>query len=301
MLIPKGKLISIGGNEDKGNGLEHIPGARTNINFQELDILKCFLAEMQGPGSKVEVITTASLIPEEVGEVYAHAFSRLGCSRVNLMHIKSREDARNPEFLDRLREADGVLFTGGNQLRLSMIFGGSEFLKVLNRRYQEDSFVIAGTSAGAMAMSNTMIIQGDNAEALLKGGVKITTGFGLIKDVIIDTHFVARGRFGRLAEAVAANPGCIGIGLGDDTGLLIRDGNRMEAIGSGLVVIMDGHDIGHSNIADINFGAPLSIQNLVMHIMAKGNSYLLKERSFCATSGEAESEELDNVYKLKAS
>jgi cyanophycinase len=140
--------------------------------------------------------------------------------------------------------------------------------------------VIAGTSAGAMAMSNTMIYQGSSTESLLKGEVKITTGLGFLHNVIIDSHFVKRGRFGRLAQAVAGNPGCIGIGLGEDTGVLVRNGNELEAIGSGLVLIFDGHYILHSNIADIEDGMPVSIENLLVHVLAKGNYYFLKERKF---------------------
>jgi cyanophycinase len=116
----------------------------------------------------------------------------------------------------------------------------------------------------------------------MKGDVKITTGLAFIANVIIDSHFVTRGRFGRLVQAVAANPGCIGIGLGEDTGVLITQGNYMEAIGSGLVIIFDGHNIRHSNLADLQEGSPISIEQMVVHVMAKGNSYNLKERKFFA-------------------
>ncbi|MGB3947657.1 MAG: cyanophycinase, partial [Bacteroidia bacterium] len=230
----------------------------------------------------VEVITTASQIPEEVGENYVQSFGKLGCKNIGLIHIKNREDALNPEYIERIKKADGVMFTGGNQLRLSVIFGGTEFLHVIHDRYMHDNFVIAGTSAGAMAMSNTMIYHGSSTHALLKGEVKITTGLAFIKDVIIDSHFVTRGRFGRLSQAVASNPGCIGIGLGEDTGVVIKEGNKMEAIGSGLILIFDGHNIRHSNIADLPDGAPISIENMIVHVMAKGNFYYLKERRFFA-------------------
>lgn len=173
--------------------------------------------------------------------------------------------------------------SGGNQLRLSSIFGGTEFLEILSERYMhETGFVIAGTSAGAMAMSNTMIYQGSSSEALLKGEVKITTGLGFMKDVIIDSHFVKRGRFGRLTQAVAANPSCTGIGLGEDTGVLVTEGRYMEAVGSGLIIIIDGHNIRHTNIADLKEGSPISIENLIVHVMAKGNHFDLKERKFYA-------------------
>ena len=282
MTIPKGKLISIGGSEDKGTGIEPNFEPKAHLQFFEFGILKRILSEIKGVESRIEVITTASQIPEEVGENYLNAFGKLGAKNVGIMHIKNREDVQNPVYIERIKNADGVMFTGGNQMRLTMIFGGSEILKILIERYENENFVIAGTSAGAMAMSNTMIYQGSSTGALLKGEVKITTGLAFIKDVIIDSHFVTRGRFGRLAQAVAANPGCIGIGLGEDTGVLVTEGSKMEAIGSGLILIFDGHSIRHSNIADIEEGAPISIEHLIVHVMEKGNAYYLNERKFLA-------------------
>ena len=170
------------------------------------------------------------------------------------------------------------MFTGGNQLRLSTIFGGTEILNILNDRYLHEDFIIAGTSAGAMAMSNTMIYQGSSSQALLKGEVKITTGLAFIKNVIIDSHFDKRGRFGRLATAVASNPACIGIGLGEDTGVLITEGRYLEIIGSTHVTIVDGHEIKHSNIADLQDGSPITIENLKAHFLTKGNRYDLVNR-----------------------
>lgn len=286
MNKPKGKLISVGGAEDKGTTAE--PGFKQKeaLNFFEFGILKRIIKEMKGVDSIIEVITTASSIPEEVGQNYLEAFDKLGCHNVQIMHIKKREDVDNPEYLERLRKCDGVMFSGGNQMRLSMIFGGTEFLKITHERYMNEDFVIAGTSAGAMAMSNTMIYQGSSSKALLKGEVKMTTGLGFMHNVIIDSHFVTRGRFGRLAEAVAANPSCIGIGLGEDTGVLVTEGNNMEAIGSGLIIIFDGHHIKHSNIADVEEGAPLSIENLIIHVMAKGNHYSVSKRKFFSTEKE---------------
>ena len=145
--------------------------------------------------------------------------------------------------------------------------------------------MVAGTSAGAMAMSSTMIYEGNATRAHLKGEVRTTRGLGLIDDLIIDTHFEKRGRFGRLAQVIASNPGSTGVGLGEDTGMLITNGNKMEAIGSGLVIIIDGHEIEHNNIADIHDGNPISIQNLIVHFCAKGNGYLVHERTFVEKMG----------------
>lgn len=283
MEIPSGTLIAVGGAEDKGTIAEPNFVQKTDLNFFESGILKRIIDEMKGVDSHIEVITTASAIPEEVGNNYIAAFGKLGCHNIGLIHIKNRDDAHNPEYEERVRKADGVMFTGGNQLRLTMILGGTDFLKIIMDRYMHDeNFVVAGTSAGAMAMSNTMIYQGSSTGALLKGEVKITTGIGFMRDVIFDSHFVTRGRFGRLAQAVASNPGCIGVGLGEDTGVVIKKGNQMEAIGSGLILIFDGHDIRHSNLADLEEGEPISIENLIVHVMAKGNLYYVNERKFYA-------------------
>src|SRR5688572_33474410 len=211
------------------------------------------------------------------------------------MHVRTRQDTLNKEFLQRIKTCDAVMFSGGNQLRLSVTDGGTEFLAIMKRRYMNEDFLIAGTSAGAMAMSKTMIYEGNATRAHLKGEVKITTGLGFIDSIIIDSHFEKRGTFGRLAQAVAANPGRIGIGLGEDTGMLITDGNKMEAIGSGLVIIIDGHDINHSNFADIPEGNPISIENLKVHFCEKGNGYMIRERKFLpeATEGAVIKKQVD--------
>ncbi|MES2618581.1 MAG: cyanophycinase [Bacteroidota bacterium] len=277
---PKGVLISVGGAEDKGTDLELGIIERNNLNFFEIGILKNIVKEINHTDARIEIITTASQIPDEVGENYLDAFAKLGCTNIGHMKIRNREDAIKPEYLERLRNCDALMFSGGNQLRLTAIFGGTEFLELLHHRYQTEHFIIAGTSAGAMAMSNTMIYQGNASNAHLKGEVKITTGLAFIKDVIIDSHFNKRGRFQRLAQAVAANPSAIGIGLGEDTGVIIRNGFEMEAIGSGAVVIIDGRHIRHNNIADIEEGASISVENMIVHIMEKGNKYNARTKVF---------------------
>lgn len=276
----KGKLIAIGGAEDKGTEIEKVLSIRHNLNFFGLGILRRIVEEAGGLLARIEVITTASMIPFEVGNNYLEAFGRIGCTNIGVIHIRTREDVQNEEYIYRTQNCGAVMFTGGNQLRLASIFGGTKMLRIIHNRYRNEDFIVAGTSAGAMAMSNTMIYDGDATKAHLKGEVKITTGLAFMDNVIFDSHFEKRGRFGRLSQAVGANPSCIGIGLGEDTGMLITEGNKMEAIGSGLVVIIDGHDIRHSNIADIPEGNPMSVENIRVHLCAKGNGYLVHERKF---------------------
>lgn len=298
MDIPKGKLFAIGGAEDKGVDLEKGEIVRNNLNFFELGILRRIVEEAGGPRTRIEVITTASMIPNEVGENYLNAFGKIGCINIGVLPIRNRADAMNPDFINRLKKCNAIMFSGGNQLRLSSTFGGTEFLEIALLRYmEEENFIVAGTSAGAMAMSNTMIYEGNATTAHLKSEVKITTGLGFMDDVIFDSHFEKRGRFGRLAQAIASNPSAIGIGLGEDTGMFIRGGNIMEAVGSGLVMIIDGHDIRHNNIADIPDGNPISVENIKVHFCEKGNGYLLKERKFIPKISEYLSEETEEKKK----
>lgn len=279
-FVPKGKLIAIGGAEDKGNGTDKNGDAG---NFVEKGILRRVVDEMGGPDIRIALITSASSIPEEVAENYTDAFSKLGVKNLDVLDIRERTDV-TAEMNERLQAADGVMISGGNQLRLTTIFGGTDFLKTLKQRYrQEEGFVIAGTSAGAMCMSSTMIYQGQSATGLVKGGVKMTSGLGLINDVVIDTHFVKRGRFSRLTQTIAANPTALGVGLGEDTGVVITDGDNMESIGSGQVMIFDGQDITYSNLADVNEGEVFSIEGMRIHIISMGHSYSLSERKFTVT------------------
>lgn len=278
---PKGILVSVGGAEDKGTDLEKGVIERNRLNFFELGILKNIISLIpEGKEPIVEIVTTASSIPDEVWENYRDAFSKLGCNNIGHLRIRNREDTSKQEYLDRLKKCNCVMFSGGNQLRLSSIFGGTEFLDILMQRYLEEPFVIGGTSAGAMAMSNTMIYEGSAAQAHLKGEVKITTGLGFLNNVIIDSHFDKRGRFNRLAQAVAGNPGAIGIGLGEDTGVIVTKGAHLQAIGSGSVIIIDGKNIDYNNIADIDFGKPISVENIIVHIMSGGDVYNLESRTF---------------------
>jgi cyanophycinase len=280
VTYPLGHLVSVGGAEDKGTDLEKGILQRNRLNFFELGILKNVIDLVGKSNPHVEVITTASMIPDEVGRNYVDAFGKLGCSNVGHLRIRNREDVAARDHLDRLSKCDCIMFSGGNQLRLSSIFGGTEFLDILKERYEKEPFLMAGTSAGAMAMSNTMIYEGNASMAHLKGEVKITTGLGFINNVIIDTHFDKRGRFNRLAQAVAAQPGAIGVGLGEDTGVIVSKGHILKVVGSGSVVIIDGKKIDYNNIADISFGQPISVENIIVTIMSKGDVYNIKTRKF---------------------
>lgn len=277
---PKGTLLLIGGSEDRGPD-EHTPDiAESSNDYQELEIIHAILAEARGEHPRIEVVVTASQVPDEVGEMYLNIFQRLGQTDVGVLNPCTRPAANAPEILDRLRAADAVLFSGGDQFRLGTLLGGTRFGELLRERYHTEPLVVAGTSAGAMAQPHTMLYEGLRAEAMLRGDVKIAAGLGLIDGCIVDTHFIKRGRFSRLAQAVTTSPACLGIGLGEDTALLIRRGRHAECLGSGMVVIIDGADIGFTNIADVDDGCGVCVENLRVHALVRGNKFDLRERRF---------------------
>jgi cyanophycinase len=203
---------------------------------------------------------------------------------VKIIDIRTREQTRNPKYVERLKNADVIFFTGGDQLRITSILGGTPILETIKSRYFNEKCIIAGTSAGASAMSETMIYEGEICEALCKGKVQLTSGIGLVKNVVIDSHFIQRGRFSRLMDIVTTNPGTIGLGLGEDTGVVIRQGHLLESIGNGLTVIFDGQHIKYTNISDIQIGEAIAVENVCVHTLAKGHGYNLLTREFIAPS-----------------
>lgn len=279
-MEPVGKLVIIGGAVNKGSfsEIDFDQNVEKNLNFFERGILRKIIDESRlKEDSVIEVITTASQIPQIVGPEYKKAFEYLGVKTVNVLDIQNREQANSDAIVARANAADVVMFTGGDQLRLTSILGGTRFHDAILVKYQETDFVYAGTSAGAAAASENMIYQGTSGEALLKGEIKTTQGLGFIADVIIDTHFVQRGRIGRLFQAVVNNPRTLGIGLGEDTGLFI-DKNVMTAVGSGLVIMVDGRFIKDTNLTNIELGEPISIENLIVNVLSRNDEFDFKTK-----------------------
>lgn len=276
-----GKLVIIGGAVNKGSfsEIDFDQNVEKNLNFFERGILRKIIDEScRKEDSVIEIITTASQIPQIVGPEYKKAFEYLGVKTVNVLDIQNREQANSDAIVARANAADVVMFTGGDQLRLTSILGGTRFHDAILVKYLETDFLYAGTSAGAAAASENMIYQGTSSEALLKGEIKTTQGLGFIDDVIIDTHFVQRGRIGRLFQAVVNNPRTLGIGLGEDTGLFISK-NVMTAVGSGLVILVDGRFIKDTNLTNIELGEPISIENLVVNVLSRNDEYDFKSKT----------------------
>lgn len=265
MKKPKGILVAIGGNEDKSH---------------ELQILSTVLSLVKATTKKIEIITTASLHPKEACREYYQAFTKDAQHTVGLMHISTREQASDVHLLERITAADIIFFTGGDQLRITSVLGGSPIEAEILRKYREEFCVIAGSSAGAAMMSKTMIVGGDSSEALRKGTIGISTGMGLIDDVIIDTHFVERGRYSRLMGIVSMNPINTGIGLGEDAGIVVEDGCILRAIGGGITVILDAAHLKYTNVANIASDDAIAIENLVIHTMVHGYGYDLSRKKY---------------------
>lgn len=280
MNSPKGVLIAIGGAETKEiksikKQSEQIAGATKK------GILRTIVeAASKKQDAAIEIISTASAIPDELGKIYTRAFRKLGSPYVGHLKITERKQAENKKIIERINKCNCVMFTGGDQLKLCSVLGGTPLINILQERYNDEYFVIAGTSAGAAAMSRTMMSGGAELRPYIKGEVELSIGFGFISNVIIDTHFHARGRFGRLAQAIATQPGEVGIGLDEDTGVIIERGKKIKAIGSGSVVIIDGSNIKYNNIADISTGMSISAANIVVNILSHWDAYDMETREF---------------------
>lgn len=269
----KGTLIPIGGNENKGT--------RTNEKFHtekiEKGILSRVVIESGGVKALIVVIPTASSIPVQVSESYIEAFGKLGCNNIRIANIRSREDSEKQENIDLIKKADCVMFSGGNQSEIINKIKDTTIHTILIERYHNSSLVIAGTSAGAMCMSEEMITGGRHKEAFAKGAVGMGKGMGFLQKLVIDSHFIRRGRFGRLAEAVAKFPDMVGIGLAEDTGLVIKECNTIEIIGTGMVIIFDPGELEHNTEKYVKKGQLMSLTNLKTHILAQGDIFNIEK------------------------
>ncbi len=281
----KGTLIPIGGNEDKGIEKSEI----YTLEYITEGILSRVVKESGGINAKIVVIPTASSIPDEVINNYILAFTKLGCVDVNILDIRKREQSEERENIELISKADCIMFSGGDQSKITKFIGGTTIHKILLQRFQTDQIVIAGTSAGAMCMSEEMITGGSSSQSFFKGAVGMSKGMGFIPKLIIDSHFITRGRFGRLAEAVAKHPTLIGIGLAEDTGLVIKNCNDFEVIGSGMIILFDPNKLQHNNIEILEEGTPMTLTNLTTHVLANGDRFNIDKRLVKVLPMEAES------------
>ncbi len=254
-----GPLIIIGGHEDKEGD---------KLILQEV--------ARRLDGGKLVVATVASHRPEGYFDAYREAFSEFGLSDLVELYVHERFETLESSALQILDDAAGVFFTGGDQLRISSQIGDTP----IERRVREihaRGGVVAGTSAGASVMSETMLVRGTSSESHRIGDLHMAPGLGLLRDVIIDQHFAERGRFGRLFGAVAQNPRVLGIGVDEDTALIV-EGERFHVLGAGAVYVIDGAGVTHSNIAEAEPERTLSMFDVRLHVLSSGDGFDLRER-----------------------
>ena len=263
--VPQGRkrgwIVAIGGAENKEN---------------DRRILERFVRVSGGAKSDIVVIPTASRV-HETGPRYEQVFSDIGARRVTVMDFDTRRDCQEGGRLKRIEEASGVFFTGGNQLRLTTLLGGTPVAKLI-RAANARGVTVGGTSAGASILCEHMIAAGDEGSALIAGSVRLAPGLGLTNRLIIDQHFRQRDRFGRLLTALAYNPFAVGIGLDEDTAAFIGPDETVEVEGSGGVTIVDGTDVSYSSIDDVGDGQPVCMLGLKLHVLTAGATFNLHTR-----------------------
>ena len=280
-MIPKGQLLIIGGHEDKGAATgETLNTAKRGGTQTHFEILGCLIQKIPRAHHIIEIIATASAIPREMEALYIDSYKKEGFTHAGIIKLENDADGCDPNSIKRIQNSHAIFFTGGDQSKLVSLLRNTPLLAAIRKKYYADkNFIVGGTSAGAMAIPETIITGGLITEALFKGDINIGNGLNLIGGIIIDTHFINRGRFTRLAHAVALNPSCTGIGLGEDTALIISNGKTAHCMGSGMVIIIDGSKIRNTNINVSDNCTPIYIENLSIKILTKGCLYQLKEIS----------------------
>ena len=263
----RGWIVPIGGAENKEN---------------DRRVLARFVEVSGGAAADIVVIPTASRL-NETGPRYEKVFSELGAARVSVMDFDTRRDCQEPNRLQRLEEASGIFFTGGNQLRLTTLLGGTSVAKLIRQQNAHGTHV-AGTSAGAAVLSEHMIAFGEEGGSPRAGSVRLAPGLGLTNRFIIDQHFRQRDRLGRLSTALAFNPFAIGIGLDEDTAAFIAPDNTLEVVGSGAVTVIDAAGLQFSSMDRIEEGEPVCLLGLSVHILVSGATFNLHTRQASAGS-----------------
>ena len=257
-----GDLLIIGGAEDKRN---------------DRVILRRFVELAGGADADILIVPIASDFPEVAGRVYEELFTTFGAGRVRTLTGQTRGEVMAQDAEALLDGVTGVFMSGGDQMRLTTTLGGTDFAGLLERRVR-DRLTLGGTSAGAAAMSSAMIVRGENALQLQQDAIRLSPGLGVLRHIIIDQHFTQRSRLNRLITAVCYNPRNLGIGIDEDTAVLINKAGDLEVLGTGTVTLVDGSDVPYTNIAEVGMTAPLSVFGLKLHILAPGFRYNIRTR-----------------------
>jgi cyanophycinase len=258
----RGWIIPIGGAENKEN---------------DRRILERFVRVSGGDSADIVVIPTASRA-HETGPRYQQVFSDIGAARVTVMDFDTRRDCQERGRLKRLEAASGIFFTGGNQLRLTTLLGGTPVARLIRQRNAR-GVTVGGTSAGASILSEHMIASGDEGSAMVAGSVRLAPGLGLTNRFIIDQHFRQRDRFGRLLTALAYNPFAVGVGLDEDTAAFISPDELIEVEGTGGVTVVDPSEVNFSSIDAVEEGQPVCMLGLKVHVLVAGATFNLNTRT----------------------
>lgn len=253
-----GHLLVIGGAEDK---------------YNERRILKKFLELAGGDGAEVLIVPVASDFPEFAADVYTQAFRNLGVANPRVLRATSRQDIVQADVEKLVDGVTGVFMTGGDQMRLVSLLGGTKLAEALRKKVRETNVVMAGTSAGAAAMSTSMIVRGEPSSHPHKNAVKLSPGLGFLKNIIIDQHFSERGRISRLITAVSYNPYNLGIGIDENTAIILDGHGVLEVFGQGSTTIVDGSQITFNEIAEVADNESFSICGVQFHVLRDGLVY----------------------------
>ncbi len=254
--LPRGCIIPIGGAENKAGN----PA-----------ILSHFVSLAGGPDARIAIVPTASEMAD-TGDLYAALFQNLGAGHVDVLPVTERAHASRPDFVEAVMHATGIFITGGNQLRLSTILGGTP-LAVAIRRRNAAGVAVAGTSAGAAILPEHMIAGGEPGATPTADGVLLAPGLGLTNHLMVDQHFRQRDRLGRLLTAVSYNPFAVGVGLDEDTALCLYADGTFEVFGSGGVTIVDPGDLVYSSMDTASAGDPINLIGINLHILAAGGRF----------------------------
>ena len=260
-----GNLIIIGGAEDKEGKKEILKKVCNSINKNEDMLL---------------IATIATEYPKEAAAKYKKVFGELKVKRIRILDIGERMQAFDEENVNLINQASLIFFTGGDQLRITSLIGGTPVYDALKQSVERGTFMV-GTSAGASVMSDTMIVQGNDEDSPRKCTLKMAPGLGFIKDVIIDQHFAQRGRIGRLLTGIAQNPEVLGIGIDENTAIIADKDGIVDVIGEGAVYFIDGTTITYTNVSELHGDDILSMHNIKLHVLTDGEKFdLIKKAPF---------------------
>jgi cyanophycinase len=254
-----GSLVIIGGAEDREG---------------DCIVLREFVRAAGGVKAHIAVMTAATTRPEEVGDDYIRVFERLGAKSVVLVHTERREDSEREENIRRVEAATGIFFTGGDQSRIVDFIQGTSLDQAIHQRHAAGA-VIGGTSAGAAMMPDEMIVGGASVSNPSVGAVKMGPGMGFLPGIVIDQHFAQRGRLGRLLAALVLQPAVVGLGIDEDTAIIVT-GDEFKVVGSGAITVVDETTATHNNLEGLLKDEPIALCHVKLHILPHGYRFNLK-------------------------